>query len=324
MNQVLSDAEMSALLEGVEKGDIDLGASTLTPSAEVRPMDFERLERIDPASFRSLEIVQARFGDQLRRCLGAMLLRIVAVQKSGPVMQHRYGDYVDAIEEPSCLNVIAVEPRGARGLLIVDRDLVCAIVDQYFGGSGAPLAAPREELSPVEQRINQFFVADALEALESVWAPVMPMQLRLLGTETDPRYATIGPTTELILAAEFDIDLGGSSGRLRLVLPESALAPIKHRLRSGVFDAGGEARESSWRPVLERSLLDVKLPLCAALVDTTLSLRRVAALRAGDMIDIPQPENVILRIHGVPVASAAFGDSQGRRAVSLNGRALHP
>lgn len=319
-SQVLSEDEVSALLDGVEQGQIDLSSARPRLSGQLSEFDSGQLESLDPERYRALEIVQGRVCTDLRRRLGTMLGQKLIVQPAGPGAPHRFAAYVDSIETPACYNVLALEPDEARALLVLDMSLLSAMVDCYFGGSGKALSNERDGLSPMEKRVNELLLDEVMASLIGAWSAVHQFTMRVQSIETESRYATIASPAELVLVTEFNLTLGELEGQLRLVLPEAMLLPLQHRLRAGVIEGQYETDSASpWQQALAQSLNDVPIPLAAELVKTKLSLRQLATLQEGDIVNIPKPGAVSLRIRGKQVGSAGYGDSLGRSAVRLNG-----
>ena len=89
MNQILSQEEVDALLQGVTEGDIETQGLEETEGGEgVVPYDLTSQERIIRGRMPTLEIIHQRFSRLFRSAISAMLRRVVdvAIQSRRPAI----------------------------------------------------------------------------------------------------------------------------------------------------------------------------------------------------------------------------------------------
>src|SRR5262249_5343808 len=132
-DEVLNQEEIDALIKGVDTGQVPT-----TPAAqpvEVRAFDLANESRIVRGRMPMLELINERFARQFRAGL-FNLLRKNAEVGAIPVKAEKFSEYSKALQVPSSLNFIKLEPLRGTALLVFDSPLVFAVVDSFFGGNG--------------------------------------------------------------------------------------------------------------------------------------------------------------------------------------------
>jgi flagellar motor switch protein FliM len=163
-----------------------------------------------------------------------------------------------------------------------------------------------------------------LEDLRSAWQPTEAIACTLVASETNPQFAAICGTEELVVAVGLRVSVEGcGQGTLCLCLPNAALDPIRPRLqRLPLGGGGGRAVPEAWRARIEAALADIAVEVSAELGKRRLALREVLALRAGDLLALETGRDgpVVLRVAGKPRFLGAPGIAGGKNAVRITAR----
>ncbi|MDV3238354.1 MAG: flagellar motor switch protein FliM [Gammaproteobacteria bacterium] len=319
MNDLLSQEEIDALLHGVGSGDIDTEGDAGLADGEAQSYDFNSQDRIVRGRMPTLEMINERFARHFRISLFNMLRRTAEISVGG-VQMLKFSEYVHSLFVPTSLNLVKVNPLRGTGLFVFDPKLVFIVVDNYFGGDGRfPTKIEGREFTPTEQRVIHRILQQAFSDLHQAWKPVLPVEFEYLNSEVNPQFANIVSPTEVVVVSTFHIELEGGGGTLHVTLPYSMVEPIRDLLDAGVQSDRSEV-DDRWRLAIREEMKGATVELSSMLTETTISLRELLRLKAGDVIPIDFPETVTLRAEDVPVFRGKFGVSQGNRAIKINSR----
>lgn len=314
-NEVISNEEMDALLEGVSSGKVKAGEGP-PPPAELKPFDIDALEHIVRGRLPVLEMINERFARQFQLRLFDLLRRPVKLTATG-VRTLRLSQYLESLSSPMSLNIIKAEPLPETGLVAIDPSLVFALVDSFFGGTGRFARESEErDFTPAELRIIKVFLGHAFADLEEAWMPIVQLEFKVVDEETEPKFVSIASPSDGVLVSTFELELEDGSGELQITLPDNMLAPIRKLLDAGV-QSDREEKQERWSKALREEVEDAQVELYTTLAETDISLRDLIKLKAGDVIPIDIPHTITLRAGDAPIFRAKFGVSRGYNAVKM-------
>lgn len=319
MNDLLSQEEIDALLHGVGSGDIDTDGDAGLADGEAQNYDFTSQDRIVRGRMPTLEMINERFARYFRISLFNMLRRTAEISVGG-VQMLKFSEYVHSLFVPTSLNLVKVNPLRGTGLFVFDPKLVFTVVDNYFGGDGRfPTRIEGREFTPTEQRVIQRILTQSFSDLTQAWRPVLPVSFEYLNSEVNPQFANIVSPTEVVVVSTFHIELEGGGGALHVTLPYSMVEPIRDLLDAGVQSDRSEV-DDRWRLAIREEMKSAPIELSSMLTETSITLRELLNLKAGDVIPIELPERVTVHAEEIPVFRGRFGVSNGSRAIKLTGR----
>jgi len=319
MSRILTQEEVNALLRGVADGEIEAGAAR--PPAAVRPLDLTSQERDVRGRLPGLEIVVERFVRALRGSLGTVVGRptTVALRRLQLV---KFGGVLDEIEQPVSLQVFRMTPLRGQGLVVLRGPLAATALELFLGGSPArQTALAAREFTTIEQRVLGRFCGRVLQDLAEAWKPLVAVETRITGAETDPRFATIAARDELVLELDVQVQVeGGEDGTLHLYVPDAALGPVRARLHA--TGAERDAPDGTWADRLRAVLGSVGLEVSAELGTRRLTLRQVLELGTGDVIPLATGREgpILVRVEGRPRFLGAPGVAGSANAVRVTAR----
>ena len=113
-----------------------------------------------------------------------------------------------------------------------------------------------------------------------------------------------------------------------IVIPAAAIkklamrstAFMRHRKRATAAVSKSSDRsdcDERWALSIREEMKEAPVRLKSTLVETSLSLREVKQLRAGDVIAIDLPDLVTIEAEGTPVFRGKYGVHDGNRAVQV-------
>jgi flagellar motor switch protein FliM len=133
--QVLSQDEVDALLQGVTGGDLDQAASPPPPPDGLPAYDLGAPDRVVRNRMHTLEVINDRFARGLRSALLNFMRRSPDISV-GPVQIQQYGEFVRHLPVPANINMIHMKPLRGTALFVFDPKLVFLVVDNLFGSDG--------------------------------------------------------------------------------------------------------------------------------------------------------------------------------------------
>ena len=313
MQDLLSQDEIDALLHGVDEGDIE--PEDDIDAAGVKAYDLTSNDRIVRGRMPTLEMINERFARYTRISMFNFLRRSADVA-SGGVQIMKFGEYVHTLYVPTSLNLVKMRPLRGTALFIMDAKLVFKLVDNFFGGDGRHAKIEGREFTPTEVRVVQLVLSQMFSDMIEAWGPVMKLEFEYVGSEGNPAMANIVSPSEVVVVSTFHIELDGGGGDLHLTIPYSMIEPIREVLDAGVQSDVDDVDER-WLQSLREDILDARVPIHGTLVDRYITLREVAALKAGDVIPVDLPEEFILQANGVPIFRGKMGISDENLAVKI-------
>ncbi len=313
---LLSQDEIDALLHGVNGGDVDTESDAGMPSEEARRYDFASEDRIVRGRMPTLEMVNERFSRSFRISLFNMLRRSAELSVGGVDML-KFSEYIHTLYVPTSLNMIKIKPLRGTALLVFEPKLVYMLVDNFFGGDGRFHAKIEgREFTPTEQRVIQILMELAFKDLHDAWAPVMNVHFEYINREVNPQFANIVSPTEVVVVSKIHVELEGGGGDIHVTMPYSMLEPIRDILDAGVQSDRTDI-DDRWLGAMRAEVKNAEVELSSTLAETTLSLRDVLRLKAGDIIPIEMPALVSLRAEDIPVFRGKLGVSNKQLAIKV-------
>src|SRR3546814_8542001 len=86
--------------------------------------------------------------------------------------------------------------------------MVTALVDCFYGGTGARLPFNRKEFTHTEERLLQKFSASLIEKLVESWAENHPVDATLVNRETNINYVHVDGPDEKAVVQRFEVTIG--------------------------------------------------------------------------------------------------------------------
>ncbi len=315
-NEILSQDEIDALLNGVSSGAVETEGDTPVAAGEARTFDFTQHDRIVRGRLPTLEMVNDRCARFFRSALFGLLRKNAEVAVLG-VRMSKFSEYVHGLVVPTNLNLIKLKPLRGTGLVVIEPNLVFAVVDNFFGGDGRfKIKIEGREFTATESRVIQLVLKALFDAMTEAWAPVLKVEFEFLNAEMNPQFANIVSPTETVVVSRFHVEVDGGGGDVHVTLPYSMLEPIRDLLDAGVQSDRVE-RDERWTASLHQEILEAEVELNSVLGETRLSIGEFMHLRPGDVIPLELPDQVTLYAENVPFSLGRLGTHGGANAVRI-------
>ncbi len=318
MDQVLSQSEVDALLNAVSDGRIGSQDGQGGDAAGVVHYDLANQDRIIRGRMPTLDIIHDRFIRLFRVSLSAALRKVanIGVNSSGPI---KFGEFMNSLPLPSCLNILRVEPLRGSAVMVIESKLLYALVDSLFGGSDVPYTKIEgKDFTPIEMKIARRIVMAAIEDLEKAWAPVFPLKIHYSRTEINPQFVAVVPPSDVVISTAFDVELEKMSGSIKLVIPYSTLEPIKSKLSVGFQNEQLEV-DHIWINRIKAQLMATNVSVNVTLGHAWLNLREFMDLERGDVIvlDHDADKALDISVEGIHKFRGVPGVVKGNKAIKI-------
>ncbi len=320
---ILSQDEVDALINGVDDGDIEVSPVEQPPHDSIKGYDFTNRDRVVRGRMQTLALLNERFARFLRTSLCEMLHRSVEITP-GEVQVMKFSEHLYSLFAPTSLNVIQMHPLKGSGLIVFDPQLVFAVLDNYFGGEGRfETKMSEREFTATELRIINKLLQLCFDKLKTAWQPIMDVELELLNHETNPEFASIVNPTDAVIVSSFSIGLDGGSGELHITFPYAALEPIRELLETTIKNEPTED-DGRWHQAIREELMSVDVELSAMLTETKLTVEQVLNLDVGDILPIEMPNYVVTKAEDIPIFRANYGEHNEQAALKIIDIIEHP
>ncbi len=312
-DQVLSEDEVGALLEGVESGEVEVHSASGPHLASVKPFELPSRSRLASKRYPRLE----QLNERLAECLVYRLEH--ALQCSvGSSFRETVSMSLESLPERTQHPIVAVQfsaaPLKGDGAVLLEAELVSQLVERYFGSETDGAGTKDGRFTPGEIRVGETFCRLILDTLKGVWQPLLALEPTLVKTESGLALLDIAADSAMVLKSSFDFSFAERDSAVHLILPHTMLEEHLQYFK-GVDRTVDPARDQAWSEAIKATLTDIGVGLTATVGNVEMSLRELVRLAPGDVIPIDDPKIATIQAQGVPLIRARFGVHAGRNAV---------
>jgi flagellar motor switch protein FliM len=313
--QFLSQDEVDALLQGIT-GESQKLEQEETPTGAVRTYDIASQERIVRGRMPTMEIINERFARNVRVGLFNFIRKSPEVAIGGIKVQ-KYSAFLREIVVPTNINIVSVRPLRGSGLIVCEPNLVFAVIDALFGGSGRfHTRIEGRDFSPTEHRVITRLLEVIITEYKKAWAGIYPLELEYQRSEMQPQFANIATPSEIVVAMSFTMEIGTTAGSVHFCIPYSTLEPIRDVLYSSVQGDSTEP-DRRWVNLLKTQLQAAEVELVAELAHAPATVEQLLSLKEGDFIELDRTPMLTAKVDGVPVLEAQCGTRNGKYAIKV-------
>ena len=330
MNQVLSQDEVDALLQGVaeDESDSPLGGADEEESSGgggIVSYDLTSQERIIRGRMPTLEIIHQRFSRAFRGAISAMLRRVVDVAIVSTDMI-KFGEFLKTMPVPTSLHIYKMEPLRGFALVVLEMKLVLALVDVLFGGTArTQVKVEGRDFTPIETYIIKRVVLKLLDDLQTAWRPVHELNIEYSRSEVNPQFAGIVPPSDLVVVVNFEMEIEEQRGNLSFCIPYSMIEPIRAKLHAG-FQSDRLEVDHAWLNRLQERIMGAEVSLVSTLGKAKINAGDLMRMRVGDIIplDTVESESIDIMVEGISKFKGRPGAIKGQTALEVTSLAPNP
>jgi flagellar motor switch protein FliM len=315
--QILSQDEVDALLQGITGESQKLEADEPRAATGMRDYDLSSQERIVRGRMPTMEVVNERFARNIRIALFNFIRRAPEVAIGGVKVQ-KFNAFLREIVVPTNFNLVTVKPLRGSGLVVCDPTLVFAVIDALYGGVGKyHTRIEGRDFSPTEMRVILRLVELITGEYRKAWGGVYPIELEYQRSEMQPQFANIATPGEMVVSSTFTLEIGETTGTIHFCIPYSTLEPIRDVLYSTIQGDSSEP-DRRWIKLLKHQIQSAEVVLTAELAHAPATVEQLLALKPGDFIELDLLPLIQAKIDGVPVFDCHYGTSNRRYAIKID------
>ena len=312
-DQVLSEDEVGALLEGVESGEVEVHSAAGPHLASVLPFELPSRSRLASKRYPRLEQLNDRFAERLADRAEQVLQCELGVSCRETVSMS-----LESLPERNLQPVVAIQfsasPLPGDGAVLLEAELVDQLVERYFGGEAGGSSARGGRFTPGEIRVSETFCRLMLGTLKDIWQPLQAIEPVPVRTELGLALLDIAADSVMVIKSSFDVSFADQDSAVHLIMPHPMLESHLQYLK-GVDKKVDPAKDRAWSETIRAVLTDIGVNLTATVGSVDMTLRELVRLEPGDVITIDDPKSATIHAQGVPLMRARFGVHAGNNAV---------
>lgn len=247
--------------------------------------DFRRPNKFSKDHMRHIQMIHDNFSRIYKPTLTFQLrtnthLRLIYIE------QHTYEEFLDLANNQTIYAILSF--LKGRAILGIDIQTVLVIIERLLGGAGNA-NLNRRELTDIEMSLFQRLLERIIASLTEAWGAILTTTPRVELIENNPQVIQIVSPNEIVLKLVIEVAIGEDyTGNITLCYPYVSLAAIIDDLGSyqwitsdieKTFTVEDEA-------FIHRRVEKTKVPLIFELGKTTINMKDLLNLQAGDIIKL--------------------------------------
>jgi len=288
MGDVLSQAEIDALLSALSDGQVDAEEiKTTKVQKKIRVYDFKRPNKFSKDQIHSLQNIHENYCRALTTYLSGHLHSVIET-KVLSIEQITYDEFIRSLPSPTILGIFSMSPLEGTLLLEMSPSLAFTMIDRLLGGQGNGSEKNRD-LTEIERTIVEHRVNQMINLLEESWIEVIEAKPELISLETNPQFTQIVAPNDMIVLVTLEVKVGEMVGMINMCLPYLVLEPILEKLNT-LFLFSTQAKVTSPEQVnlIRKKIEWAKIDMTTLLGQSEILVRDLMELAPGDVIPLIQ------------------------------------
>jgi flagellar motor switch protein FliM len=306
-------AEVAAPKQRLIRADGQVGTQG---TLKVEPYDFRNPAFLSEVELRRLRLLHEDYIRYLSARL-SLYLRMEFGLKMAKLTTVTYSKFTENLPNPTHLSMFKVEPLIGVGILDINPRLALTISDRLLGGKGHSIKSDRY-LTEIEVALIEDVILIILEEWCGQWKGEQELRPLIIGQENNGRFLQTSPKDAIMLALTLEATFGDCSEQIQIGVPYYTIEPVVKKMQSRRQKdsaATPEAKAPAWSAAYGR----IAVPVRAEWQTLELSLREVASLRVGDVIEMPHAifNDTRILLNGTPKFVGTVGLDTDKVAVQL-------
>lgn len=312
---ILTDDEKNALLEGVRSGAIEVQSAHGPRYAEVRPFEIGARSRIVTNSYPRLSQLNLQLAGRMRKQTEQLIAAETSIAPTG-IDTCTFGEFVEqTVRGRALILEFRAPPLEGSGLVYLDAPAVGYLVEAFFGGDANEASRSSENpFTPGEKSVAVLFADELLATIAELWQPLIDLQTERVSVRDSSDIIDSVDAGDIVIATAFEIRFGDDACSFHVVWPQPMIASL-----IPVFDGQKRERDQAedlrWQKAIRSRLPNSVVRISSQVGRARMTLRDVATLEAGDVIDIDDPRDGTVYVGRVPVLDGRFGVFERRFAM---------
>lgn len=307
MSEVLSQDEVEALVNGLPEDE------------DTRILTIEDYELYDLTSgmhrakgwSQEVKIVDERFQTNLSINLLALLHRSVEVKRKEIVIS-KFDAYANDLTVPSSINVYALTGLIGFSAIVLDAELVHALVNAFFGGGSRQSHIGDRDFTHTEQRVVRLILKTIISTVKASWKELSTVEFMHVETEVNPGHLSSFSETDVLMVRPFTVEFAGGGGEIQLIMPGNGIDSIFRHKKLNALQG-----EYSPREILKARSMSITADVTGELTGARLTIGEIFRLEEGDIISVDSPEQIDVKVNDVTKFKATMGEINGKAGLKI-------
>jgi flagellar motor switch protein FliM len=308
MTNVLSKGEVDALVNGVPDNEED---SRIVTIDDYELYDLTSGMHRAKGWSQEVKIVDERFRTNLSINLLSLLHRSVEVKRK-EILISKFDAYSNEISVPSSINVYALTGLIGYSAIVLDAELVHALVNAFFGGGSRKSDVGDRDFTHTEQRVVRIILRTIIATIKASWKDLSAVEFMHVETEVNPLHLASFAETDVLMIRPFTVEFAGGGGEIQLIMPGSGIDAIFRHKKSNALQEAHSPRET-----MKSRALTFSADVTGELTGARLTIGEIFRMAEGDIISVDSPEQVDVKINGVTKFKATMGEIDGKAGLKV-------
>ena len=297
MGDVLSQAEIDALLSALSDGQVDAEEiKTTNDQKKVRIYDFRRPNKFSKDQIHSLQSIYENYCRALTSYLSGHLHSVIEI-KVNSIDQITYDEFTRSLPSPTILGLFQMSPIEGTMLLEMGTPLAFNIIDLLLGGYGNSSEKNRD-LTEIERTIIDHRLSEMVELMGEAWAEVMRVEPKLISVESNAQFTQIVAPNEMILLVTLEVKIENLVGMINICLPFLVLEPYLDKLSTYfLFATLSKEKTPEQIRAMRKKIEWAKVDMTVLLGHSEITVRDLLELAPGDVIPLHQSIDEALSVY---------------------------
>jgi flagellar motor switch protein FliM len=290
---------------------------------KVENYDFRNPVFLSEIELRRLRLLHEDFIRYLSARL-ALFLRMEFGLKMAKLTTLSYAKFTESLPNPTHLCLFKAEPLSGVGILDLSPRLALTLADRLLGGRGHSIKTERY-LTEIEVALLEDVVVIILEEWCAQWRNEQELRPLLIGNENNGHFLQTSPKDAVVLALTLEASFGDCSEQIQIGVPYYMIEPLVKKMQARrQKDAAVSVSEkrATWIGAYDA----IQVPVRAEWDAFEISLREIANLRVGDLLELPASllQQTQILLNGTPKFAGTIGLDGEHAAVQITRKLPRP
>jgi flagellar motor switch protein FliM len=287
MGEVLSQAEIDALLNALSDGSVDEETIKMSAPQKIRIYDFKRPNKFSKGHLNSLLNIHENFCRSLATFLAGNLHTAVdaAVLSTEQVT---YDEFVRSLPYPTILGIFSIAPLEGSGLVELSPSLAFIMIDRLLGGQGLE-AVKKRDLTEIERKIIASRLGRIVQIIGEAWTDIFEIHPQLTDMETNSQFTQIVAPNEMVVVITMEVKIAEAKGMINICFPYIVMKPILDKLNNLLlFSSEAKTISPAERQLIKEKIEWAKIPMRVFMGRSQITVQDLLHLERGDVIPLNQ------------------------------------
>ncbi len=297
MGDVLSQAEIDALLSAISDGQVDAEEIKTSKSQKrIRVYDFKRPNKFSKDQIHSIQNIFDNYCRLLTTYFSGHLHSVIDT-KVISIEQITYDEFIRSLPNPTILGLFTLSPLEGTVLMEMSPTLAFTVVERLLGGQGQDTEKNRD-LTEIERTIIEHRLTQMIGLIHEAWEEVVSLTPHFVTLETNPQFTQIVAPNEMIVLITVEVKVGDMVGMINICLPYLVIEPILDKLSTFfLFSTQAKVTSPEQVQVIRQKIEWTKVEMVAFLGHTEIFVKDLLDLTPGDVIPLTQNVQEALPIY---------------------------